>query len=149
LAGGLAARGSAGVIGGSRVVAVLSRAGLAGLVAVAFSLPLRCFEIYSFIDYHRRQLPALPSMGEGMISVACIDPWQGYFRSDLVRNDPFLESGPYVFVSQGRSNDERNIATIARRFGLECRKLSESGPDSTWVLFGEPASRPPAAASGH
>ena len=114
---------------------LLSRIGLAAVVAAAIALPLRASEIHAFIATHRSQLPSLPPGRDGMTTITCIDPREGYFRTDLVRNDPFLASGPYVFVSQGAANDDRNVAAVAARFGLNHRKLEASGLGTTWVLF--------------
>ena len=63
-----------------------------------------------------------------------VDKKQGYFRSDLIRNDPFFERGPFMFVSTGLGNDTLAIAEIAKAAGMQARMTHADDRGSAWVL---------------
>jgi hypothetical protein len=114
---------------------LLTRVGLATILAAAISLPMRCLEIHNFIKGHRSQLPPIPAVREGTVVVSFIDPRSGYFKTDLVRNDPFMDIGPYVFVSYGRTNDEHNITLLAEKFRFRYQKAYDGPLGTTWLLL--------------
>jgi hypothetical protein len=144
LAAGLAANHSGGdsadgTDGSSRAAFpadLLRAAGLAAVLSLAVCLPVRLWQIHGFIAEHVSQMPPRPADSElvqGDI-VSFFDPAEGYFRNDLVRNDPFLERGPYVFVSQGPDNDRLVIEKLAEAIGMQARLVHADKRGSSWVL---------------
>ena len=117
--------------------AVLRAAGLAAVLSLAVCLPVRLWQIHGFIADHLEQLPPKPAGRIGGDVVSFLDPRLGYFRNDLIRNDPFFEHGPYVFVSHGLENDKKVIDTLAETIGLQARMTFADQRGSTWIL--EPA----------
>jgi hypothetical protein len=117
-------------------VDLLRAAGLAALLSLVFCLPVRLWQIHGFIADHLSQMPPKPA-DAGLIQgdiVSFLDPRQGYFRNDLVRNDPFFEQGPYVFVSQGPEQDKLVIENLAETTGLRARMIHADYRGSTWIL---------------
>jgi len=143
LAAGLAA-GEAGSDRGDAhsgsVADVLRAAGLAAVLSMALCLPVRLWQIRGFIAEHLDQMPprpANPRLVEGDI-VSFLDPSKGYFRNDLIRNDPFFRRGPYVLVSQGPDNDRFVIEKLAEATGVQARMVAADKRGSTWVLQARP-----------
>jgi hypothetical protein len=58
----------------------------------------------------------------------------GYFRNDLVRNHPFFEHGPYMFVSTGPDNDKLVIEKLAESIGMKPRLVHVDSRGSTWIV---------------
>jgi len=152
LAAGLAAdqlkRDSADGTDGSKRATVptdlLRAVGLAAVLSIAFSLPVRLWQIHGFIADHLAQMPPKPAdadLIQGDI-VSFLDPRQGYFRNDLIRNHPFFESGPYVFVSQGPEQDKLVIQKLAEGIGLQARMTLADYRGSTWILERAPQQEP-------
>jgi hypothetical protein len=123
---------------------LLRAAGLAAVLSLAFCLPVRLWQIHGFIADHLAQMPPKPAdmdLIQGDI-VSFLDPLQGYFRTDLIRNHPFFEHGPYVFVSQGSEQDKVVIQTLAKTIGLQARMIHADKRGSTWILQPAPQSEP-------
>ena len=122
---------------------LLRRIGLAAILSLSFILPVRCWQIHGLISEHRRQLPPLaapPDLQFGpWFAVAFIDPSKGYFRSDLIRNDPYLRTGPYIFASQGDTEDERVVNTLARQYGLSAVRTYAGEAGSAWLVLPQAA----------
>jgi len=127
----------------------LRTVGLAAMLGLALGLPVRLWQIHAFISEHLAQLPPLPTnittIGSGVIRF--VDPDVGYFRHDLIRNEPFFETGPYIFVSLGAEGDAIAIQALAEMNGVRARKLAVDARGSTWVLEGD--NRPPAKEEAH
>ena len=121
----------------ARPAEVLRAAGFAAVLSLAICLPVRLWQIHGFIVEHLGQLPPKPLAHVGSDVVSFLDLRHGYFRNDLIRNDPFFEHGPYVFVSHGPDNDKRVIEALAELVGLQARMTFVDQRGSTWVL--EPA----------
>lgn len=140
LAGGAAALWSRNTDGGSRPQQAdfMVRVGLAAVASVVVILPLRCAQIEGFIRTHLAQRPPITEVGDrgdddGFL-VAFIDPRLGYFRSDLIRNDPFLESGPYILASQDPETDARVVATMAESLHATHRRVHADVRGTTWEV---------------
>ncbi|NDC62954.1 MAG: hypothetical protein EBZ59_02985 [Planctomycetia bacterium] len=117
---------------------ILQRVGLAAVMAFVLILPVRCWQIHGFIRDHRAQLPQIPdaaaaSAAEGFV-MSFIDPRQGWFRGDLIRNDPFLAKGPYVLVSMGDEIDALVVREFARRAGMTAARVSATPKNTTWIV---------------
>ena len=117
-------------------LAVLRAVGLAAVLSLAICLPVRLWQIHAFIADHRAQLPPTSVAKEFSPNeiVVFVDKKQGYFRSDLIRNDPFFERGPFMFVSTGLGNDTLAIAEIAKAAGMQARMTHADDRGSAWVL---------------
>jgi hypothetical protein len=149
LAASLAADGSprqrdadAADAGRSDATADLLRAmGLAAVLSLMVCVPVRLWQIHGFIADHLAQLPPRPAVSArgGDVIVSFVEYEEGYFRGDLVRNDPFFERGPYVLVSQGLDQDKLVIAEMAASMGKEARMTYSGERGSTWVLQPAPA----------
>jgi len=122
-------------------LAVLRAAGLAALFSLGICLPVRLWQIHAFIADHRSQIPpasVAKEIGPNNV-VVFIDKKQGYYRHDLIRNDPFFERGPYMFVSTGLDNDTLAITEIAKAAGMQARMTQADDRGSAWVLQPAPA----------
>jgi hypothetical protein len=79
---------------------------VAALLAVPTGNLLRAVQVRSFIDAQRRQAPPLHELPADSHWVFFLDPLRGYYRGDLVRNDPLLRGNVWMMVSRGRQEDE-------------------------------------------
>jgi len=125
--------------GASVAMDILRVAGLAAVLSLAVCLPVRLWQMHAFITEHLDQMPPLPPpavAARGDV-VRFLDPEQGWFRHDLIRNDPFFSRGPYVFVSQGRDHDKLVVEKLAESVGMRARMTFSDGRGSTWLV--EPA----------
>jgi hypothetical protein len=124
----------------SDVASILRAAGLAALLSLAVCLPVRLWQIHAFIADHLDQMPPLPPAAVAARGdvVRFLDPNQGWFRSDLIRNDPFFSRGPYVFVSQGLEQDKLVVEKLAESVGMRARMTFSDGRGSTWVVEAAP-----------
>ena len=121
--------------------AVLRAAGLAAVLSLGICLPVRLWQIHTFIADHRAQLPptsVAKEIGQNEV-VVFVDKKQGYYRHDLIRNDPFFERGPFIFVSTGLDNDTLAITEIAKAAGMQARMTHADDRGSAWVLQPAPA----------
>jgi hypothetical protein len=117
-------------------LAVLRAVGLAAVLSLGICLPVRLWQIHAFIADHRAQLAptsVAKEIGPNNV-VVFIDKSRGYYRQDLIRNDPFFERGPFMFVSTGLDNDTLAIKEIAKAAGLEARMTHSDDRGSAWVL---------------
>ena len=123
---------------------MLRTVGLAALLSLAFCLPVRLWQIRSFIADHLSQLPPLPADTAAVRGdvVSFVNLSAGTFRNDLVRNDPFFEHGPYVFVSTGIDNDTLVIGKLAEAIGMKPRLVHADGRGSTWIVEPAPQQEP-------
>ncbi len=124
---------------------VLRSAGLAAVLSLVICLPVRLWQIHAFIADHVAQIPPLPEAGSPGVRdvVRFLDPFQGYFRNDLVRNHSFFEHGPYTFVSTGAENDKQVIERLAAGIGLRARLVFAGDQGTTWVLEEPPPQEKP------
>lgn len=124
---------------------VARSAGLAAVLGLVTCLPVRLWQIHDFIAEHRGQMTPLPSSaeaGSGDI-VRFLEVREGWFRLDLLRNDPFFERGPYTLLSTGPDNDKVVIGDVAKAVGLKPRMTFADGRGSTWVLESPPPEEQP------
>jgi hypothetical protein len=121
------------------VADILRAAGLAAVLSLAVCLPVRLWQIHDFIADHLDQMPPLPPAAVAARGdvVRFLDPNQGWFRTDLIRNDPFFSRGPYVFVNQGLERDKLVVEKLAESVGMRARMTFSDGRGSTWIV--EPA----------
>lgn len=121
---------------GASAAEVLRATGLAAVLSLAICLPVRLWQIQAFITDHLNQMPPLPPasvVGQGEV-VRFLDSGQGWFRNDLIRNDPFFERGPYVFVSQGIEQDKLVVEKLAEAAGMRARMTFSDDRGSTWIV---------------
>jgi hypothetical protein len=138
------AEGADGSIRAAVPTDLLRAVGLAAVLSLACCLPVRLWQIHGFIADHLAQMPPKPTgldLLQGDI-VSFLDPLQGYFRNDLIRNHPFFETGPYVFVSQGSEQDKVVIQKLAEGIGLQARMTLADYRGSTWILQRAPQQEP-------
>lgn len=138
------AEGTDGSIRAAVPADLLRAVGLAAVLSLAFCLPVRLWQIHGFIADHLAQMPPKPAgldLLQGDI-VSFLDPLQGYFRTDLIRNHPFFETGPYVFVSQGPEQDKVVIQKLAEGIGMQARMSHTDYRGSTWILQRAPQQEP-------
>lgn len=121
------------------VADMLRIAGLAAVLSLLICLPVRLWQIHTFIAEHLDQMPPLPPAAVAARGdvVRFLDPNQGWFRGDLIRNDPFFSGGPYVLVSQGLDQDRLVVEKLAESVGMRARMTFSDGRGSTWLV--EPA----------
>ncbi len=68
-------------------------AGLAG--SLLLQLPLRCVEAESFIRPYARTAAMMRAMPADIVA---FDPYDGWYSSDLIRNDPYLDNRPLILA---------------------------------------------------
>ena len=115
---------------------LLRAMGLAAVLSLAICLPVRLWQIHDFIADHLTQMPPKPAgpAASGDVIVSFVEYEEGYFRGDLVRNDPFLKRGPVMLWSQGLDHDKLVIAEIATFMGKDARMTFADDRGSTWLL---------------
>jgi hypothetical protein len=114
---------------------LLRVAGLTAVLSLVCCLPLRAWQIHTLIGDQLTQRPTparrLPPDGD---LVFFIDPSLGYFRSDLIRNDPFLDHGPFTFVGQGLERDREVMKLLGENLGLQSRLVGDDQRGSVWLM---------------
>lgn len=128
--------------GSSSVTSVTDRDMRALLVACALltlvvSVPLRLFQIRSFIVMHVSQMPAYASNAP---HVTFINPFEGIYVLDLLQNDPFLRGKEIRLLSMGDEADSQAMARLRPAY----RRVYA---DRYGVVWAEPSS--PASATNH
>lgn len=101
-----------------------------GVLAVAslfLGTALRFYQIHGFIGGHLAQLPPL---APGKEQVCFLKTVSGYYKVDLVQNDPLLRGPLRIFDSQGKADDEELI----RRDFPRARRVYDDGSDTVWRL---------------
>jgi len=126
---------------GNPTADLLRAVGLAAVLSLVICVPVRLWQIHDFIADHRTQMPPKPANADrdGSVIVSFVEYEEGYFRGDLVRNDPFFEHGPYVLVSRGLDEDKLVIAEMAASMGKQARMTYSGDRGSTWILQSGPA----------
>jgi len=97
---------------------------LAGLLSVTV---LQAVQQEHFVRQHLRQVPD-PQGGQAR--VLFIDASRGFYRIDLVQNDPFLRNRLLKFVSYGSAADE----AMMREHFPDLSRLSSSERGSVWGI---------------
>jgi hypothetical protein len=72
----------------------------AALMSLLFATGLRAWQMGSFMHDHLAQLPRYPKDRPAIVFVG-----KGYYSRDLVQNDPWLRTQPWMFVSRGKEAD--------------------------------------------
>ena len=121
---------------GDATANLLRAVGLAAVLSLMVCLPVRLWQIHDFIADHLTQMPPKPAgtSASGDVIVSFVEYEEGYFRGDLVRNDPFFEHSPVMLVSQGLDQDKLVVAEIATSMGKEARMTFADDRGSTWLL---------------
>lgn len=149
LAAGLATSLSAfGAGGPTRATArLLAAIGLSAVMALIVCVPLRCWQIHSFMTRHRMQsLEWDPAVRAQMLrrAVIFIDPVRGHFKDDLIRNPAFIEDdsplqSPFLrLVSRGFHADEELVLKLAERESVVATLVAERNGESAWLISDRP-----------
>lgn len=85
---------------GKHSEALLPAVAKAALLSLLMATGLRAWQIGSFMSDHMAQLPPYPAATPAIVFVRA-----GYYAMDLVQNDPWLRTQPWIFASQGRVAD--------------------------------------------
>lgn len=85
---------------GERTEAFLSSIAKAALLSLLLATTLRAWQMGSFMSAHLAQLPSYP---QGLPAIVFVR--SGYYSMDLVQNDPWLQTQPWIFQSQGKVAD--------------------------------------------
>lgn len=100
------------------------------LLAIPAGNALRAVQVHSFIAEHHAQLPPLPQPSFGQRYLCFVSLRGGFYRVDLLQNDPFLREPVTYLASDGF---ERDAALVARRFpGATLASHDDDG--SVWRL---------------
>ena len=113
---------------------------LLGLVVLSLlcGTGLRSLQIRSFIDRQLSQVPPVPELKPGERAVQFMHPHRGFFRADLIRNDPFLLDPVLRFVSVDRESDER----LVRQVFPSAELVATYGEETVWVVPATDRQRP-------
>jgi hypothetical protein len=122
---------------------VLRRLGLAAMASILLALPLRVVQIGEFISQHLAQEPPIDARlldrwGPRVISF--IRRYGGYYRYDMIRNDPFLRRGPLRFVGVDDESDALRARKVADMLDSDLVPISSDERGSVWVLAPKKAS---------
>jgi hypothetical protein len=85
---------------GNRDTAFLPMVAKATLLSLLLATGLRAWQIGAFMNDHLAQLPPYPKDRPAIVFVG-----KGYYSRDLVQNDPWLRTQPWVFASRGKDVD--------------------------------------------
>ena len=107
--------------------ALLRLAAAVAMFSLIFGNGLRFYQVDQFMERHLSQRPALDS---ARFEVCFLDVQRGYYKKDLVQNDPFLRGNRRYFVSHG---PEADAALMARMFPGARLRRTDSG-DTVWTL---------------
>lgn len=119
---------------GEQSPALLRLAATVAIFSLIFGNGLRLYQVDQFMERHLSQRPVLdPAKQE----VCFLNTKSGYYKKDLVQNDPFLRGNGRYFVSHGT---EADAALLARLFPAARLRLANSAGDTVWVLDQAPAS---------
>lgn len=112
---------------GAQSPAFLRLAATVAVLSLVFGNGLRLYQVDQFMDRHLSQRPVLnPAERE----VCFLDVQSGFYKKDLVQNDPFLRGNGLYFVSQGPEAD----AAFLARFSPGARLRWAGSGDTVWVL---------------
>ncbi|HEV8242235.1 MAG TPA: hypothetical protein VGS57_22905 [Thermoanaerobaculia bacterium] len=102
----------------------------AALLAIPTANALRAAQVHSFIAEHRAQLPPMPRPADGERYICFVSLQDGFYRVDLLQNDPFLRDPVTYLASDGFARDAELVARSFPRATLSFR-----GSDgSVWRL---------------
>ena len=100
------------------------------LLSLFLAIPLRFYQVHSFIDQHLQQAPPLDLVNR---QICFVTTWQGYFKQDLVMNDPLLENRVLFFVSHGFLEDNKFV----KKYFPDALLVRKYGFDSVWEIPGK------------
>ena len=103
---------------------------VAALLAIPVGNLLRARQVRSFIDTQRTQVPPLQDLPGDSRWAFFLDPLRGYYRADLLRNDPLLREPVWMLVSRGRERDE----TLMRSMFPDAELFRESRGETLWRI---------------
>jgi hypothetical protein len=127
------------VVSAGRARAAWTRVmGTLAVLSLVAGTALRFIQVDGFIDRHLGQLPTL---AEGRRQVCFLATQWGYYRADLVQNDPLLRDPVVILVSFGRQRD----AELMRRMEPAARPIFDNGLDTVWLVEPGPETGDPAA----
>ncbi|MEM1248607.1 MAG: hypothetical protein AAGK22_19675 [Acidobacteriota bacterium] len=98
------------------------------LLSLIAGASLRSTQIQSFIDRQRSQIPPTAQLEPGERLVQFLHPHVGFFRADLIRNDPFLRSAVIQFVSVDAESDAELMSLVFPTAVVEARY----GEETVW-----------------
>ena len=103
--------------------------GAALAASLLIQLPLRCFQVEAFVRPYARTAALIHSLPVNLVAV---DPNLAWYSTDLIRNDPFLESRPLVVSLYSLDPDAIKVLSKAGtvRF-VERETLTQLGLSTT------------------
>lgn len=106
------------------------------LLSLVLNNGLRFYQIEGFIDRHLAQRPQIATEVTGL---CFLDTKSGYYRQDLVQNDPFLRDKMIFMVSLGEESDR----ALAEHLVPGARKVFDDGVNRVWALEDDPDDQAP------
>lgn len=94
---------------------------------------LRFHQVHGFIS---DQLSQLPPFDPTQRQVCFVATDLGYYRADLVQNDPWFRDPVLIFVSGGQRRD----FDLMSRLDPRAKRVYDNGFDSVWLLSSSPQS---------
>ena len=106
--------------------------GVVTILSLFFCTPLRFFQVERFVDRHLKQRPPLGKVSSDKRLICFIDPapLNGYYKADLIMNDPFLRDPVIFFAGRGIDKDRE---MVRKRFP-NARLLGLYNFDSVWEV---------------
>jgi hypothetical protein len=123
---------------GNRDAALLPMVAKATLLSLLLATGLRAWQIGAFMNDHLAQLPPYPKDRPAIVFVG-----KGYYSRDLVQNDPWLRTQPWVFAGRGKDVD---IETAVRLLPGGC-VYADGWHGWTFAVPGDQSRQPPVTAS--
>ena len=96
------------------------------VLSLAVMLPLRAWQVESFVGRQLHQIPAVPATAP--VSITFVNPDSGWFSYDLVQNDPFLRNDDWRLLSHGAARNAR----LARTYLVEPTRLQSGQWGEIW-----------------
>ncbi|HEY2714352.1 MAG TPA: hypothetical protein VGI60_17715 [Chthoniobacterales bacterium] len=85
--------------------------GLGVAISLLFALPLRCYEVETFVRPFARASHMIHSCDAQVVG---LNPLDGWYSADLIRNDPFLEDTPIVAAAVPGWMSPAEVQTLGR-----------------------------------
>ena len=107
--------------------------GVLACLSLVAGTALRFDQVHGFMRDHLNQLPPL---AEGRRQVCFLVTDVGYYRADLVQNDPWFRDPVVILLSAGRLRD----ADLMHRLDPKAQRIYDNGLDTVWLMASGPES---------
>lgn len=108
-------------------VRLIDVVGVVAIASVLLGNALQFYQVDTFIEHHLAQIPRQTAAGR---TITFVELKGGYYRRDLVQNEPYLSDQDLMMVSNGH---DRNAA-VARGFSNSARLVAKGEWGERWSI---------------